>query len=306
MKKTLLLLVAVMATAVATAQNHGDMNFIGSSTFSASTASQDNLRDTVIVGDGNTSVTLPVMVYKALGMTLPSIKFTNLKYVMTGSYQTGDMAFVWEKQYADTIITVDGVEKHLKNVNLVVRYIHTSGELSVVADFQYGVMPFPLHYEMTGYYTADNAWKLAGRGKSTNPYKIYSIEDLQAMSENISAENTGAGEFFLLMNDIDFNNNTFNVIGKDVPFAGTFDGNNKAITNLTTNNAKASYADIFGEITEDATIKNLTINGDVANAIENVVATQNTEAKTVKLVKNGKIVILKNNSEYNVAGALIR
>lgn len=305
MKKIITLVVALVATLAAKAQMHGDMAFIGSSTFSASTATQDNLRDTVKVGDGNTSVTLPVMTYKAMNMVLPSIKFVNLKYAMTGSMATGNMAFVWHQEYQDTVIVLeDGVtEKHLKNVDLTVKYAHAAGELTVDATFQYGNMPFPLHYVQTGYYTKENAWNLVGRGTEANPYKIYDTFDLQQMAENINSENNGNGEHFLMMSDIDFENNTFAPIGQNTAFAGIFDGNNKAITNLATNNAKPTYADIFGDITEEAAIKDLTINGNVADAIESVAAEQADEQPAYKVIRNGKLVIIRNNKEYNAAGA---
>ena len=305
MKKTLLLLVAVMAVAFVEAQNHGNMNFIGNSTFSASTATQDNVKDTVVVGDGNTSVTLPTMYYKAMSMTLPSIKFIDLQYTMTGSFMTGDMAFVWTKEYADTIITLaDGTEKHLKNVSLMVKYTHTTGELTVDVTFTYGFMPFPLNYKQTGYYTVDNAWNLVGRGKETNPYKIYDIADLQAMADNISTTNNGEGEYFLLMNDLDFNNNSFEPIGKSAPFAGTFDGGNHSISNLATNNAKASYSDLFYSVESAVSIKNLTINGTaVATAIKKTVASQEEDKNAVvKVIKNGKLTIIHNNTEFYITG----
>ena len=207
MKKTLLLFVAAMATVAAMAQNHGNMNFIGSSTFTASTASQDNLKDTVVVGDGNTSVTLPSMTYHAMGMTLPSIKFVNLQYVMTGSYMTGDMAFTWHKEYADTTITLtDGTQKVLSNVSLTVTYEHTSGELSVDAKFSYGVMPFPLHYVMTGYYTVvPNEWNLVGRGTAGNPYKIYDEADMNSIVAATTAGASAEGKYFYVMNDVEYN-----------------------------------------------------------------------------------------------------
>lgn len=156
MKKTLLLLLAVMTVVFAEAQNHGDLKFAGASKFGIPSmdAYQDNETDTVVVGDANSSITLPVMYYKTMGMTLPSIKFTNLKYNMEGTYP--NMAFAWHQEYADTTVNVivdgEAQEKHLKNVTLDAKYTHITQAFEVKVTMTYGSMPFPLTYTMSGSY----------------------------------------------------------------------------------------------------------------------------------------------------------
>ncbi len=271
MKKHLLLIIALVASVAAIAQNHGSMNFIGNSTFTASTASQDNVKDTVIVSDDNSAITLPEMHYNAMSMTLPSIKFVNLQYTMTGSYTTNDMAFTWEKEYADTTITLtDGTtQKQLKDVKLKVTYTHNTGELKVDATFQYGSMTFPIHYEQTGYYTVvPNAWNLVGRGTQENPYRLYDAADYKSMADSCDADNSGKDEYFVMMNAIDFNNGTFTpiafndqILPKNSPkqFAGTFDGQTYAVKNLTIGDEAKKSVGFISTLAANGVVKNLTI-----------------------------------------------
>lgn len=278
MKKISTLFVALCAMASAVAQNHGSMNFIGNSTFTATlfNASQSTVKDTVIVGDCNTSVTLPAMTYN--GLTIPAIKYVNLAYTMTGSYMTGDMAFVWTKQYADTTITLaDNTTKELKNVSLTVTYTHTSGQLDVDATFTYGSMPSPIHYVQTGFYTQDsNEWNLVGRGTAANPYRIFEAADFKSLADNISATNKGTGQYFIVMNDIDFGGNAetpaqlpsigkaaiANITNVAWGFNGTLDGNGKSISGIyhteNTNSDAGKFNALFSSLDTLGVIKDLT------------------------------------------------
>ena len=285
MKKTLLTLFAAVASTCAMAQMHNaPMNFIGNSTFSASTVSQDNVKDTVIVADNNTSVTLPVMNYKAMGMTLPSIKFVDLTYEMSGSYMTGDLAFVWSKEYEDTLITLaDGeTQKHLTNVSLKVKYTHAIGRLEVDATFNYGSMPFAINYKQTGYYTVvPNEWNLVGRGTKANPYRIYDAADFYSMADNINATNVGTDQYFLVMADtIDFGGSAdvpallpsigkkaiTNVTTVAYGFNGNFEGNGVVIEgiyhNEAGNNDKGKFNSIFASVDVAGVIRNMEVSGN--------------------------------------------
>ena len=266
MKKKLLLFAAItMTAACAKAQMHSAMNFIGNATFTAVTfqASQDNAKDTVIIADGNTSVTLPELHYNAMGMTLPSIKFTDLTYVMEGNPMAGTGKFTWEKQYADTVITLaDGVtEKHLTNVTLKVVYTHTSGQLDVDVTFKYGSMPSPLHYVQQGYYTVvPNDWNLVGRGTSKNPYKVYDEDDVTAIKDAVTNGASAEGIYFQAMSDVTYAENTY--------AAGT-------VFNLP------GSADAVASVKADNSV---------------------AASKTIKVIKDGRIVILGNGNAYGAAG----
>lgn len=128
----------------------------------------------------------------------------------------------------------------------------------------------------TGEYTltnlTDNAiltkLEFKGSGTKTDPYLIESAEDLNRLSLNVNTGNNYLGYYFKQTNDIDLNGATFTAIGTETnPFAGTYDGNDKTISNAIIGNEKLDYQGIFGYVkdtnTEDGitpTIKNLGVN----------------------------------------------
>jgi hypothetical protein len=86
-----------------------------------------------------------------------------------------------------------------------------------------------------------------GAGTRTNPYKIFTFQDMKTLSDRVNSGNTYERTYFKLMNDIDFNQDTtFIPIGGqkrdysqgparwrwEYAFNGTFDGNYKVIRNL--------------------------------------------------------------------------
>lgn len=218
-------------------------------------------------------------------MTIKSFTVSGLTYTMTGNYQTGDMAFEWNASgLTTTTIGTDGLEKSITVSALKAKYTHTTGELSLELTFNYGTMPYALTYEIDGFYTIDNAWGLSGRGTEGNPYRIYDADDFTAMAKNYNAEtNTGKGEYFLLMNNVDFGGSEENPvqlpsIGKNADlkiasvsggFDGTFDGNNYAISGIyhtnNGNNADGKYNGLFSLTDVNAVIKGVYM--DVNNNI---------------------------------------
>lgn len=106
---------------------------------------------------------------------------------------------------------------------------------------------------------------------STNAIEIDSAEDLA----NIPT--TGLDKDYILTKDITVTDDTYTPIGNyENRFKGTFDGNNKTITvditysdkTFTTANTMtdAKYVGLFGA-TEDATIKNLTVKGEMTVSV---------------------------------------
>lgn len=88
---------------------------------------------------------------------------------------------------------------------------------------------------------------LNGDGTESNPYKIYTLNDLQNMNNNLSAH-------YILMNDIDASETSMwnNGAGfEPIPysFTGTFDGQNHTISNLYINRPNTYYVGLFGYIT---------------------------------------------------------
>lgn len=287
MKKIFTLIVACIAAVSAMAQMHGAMNFIGNSEFYLPTMKEQTLTKTVkddvqvTMNSDYQSITVPDMTYAAMGMTIKSFTITGLSYTMTGSYPTGDMAFEWSTDYfATKTVGTDGNEKTITGSALKAKYTHATGEFTLEITFKYGAMPMALTYNIDGFYTADNAWGLSGRGTQGNPYRIYDAADFTALAQNYSTENTGKGEYFLVMNDVNFGGSAENpvqlpAIAKDGNaqiakisggFNGTFDGGNHTISGIyhtnNSNSADGKYNGLFGFVDKEGVIKNVIFGKD--------------------------------------------
>ena len=115
---------------------------------------------------------------------------------------------------------------------------------------------------------------LQGTGEETDPWQIESLGHMIALASAVNDGNTFEGKFFKVMNDISGVTNQIGYLVGDFdkeaerefkPFQGTFDGNNKAIT-LDLNGLTCpdiQRIGLFGELTDGATIKDLTLNGTV-------------------------------------------
>lgn len=112
-----------------------------------------------------------------------------------------------------------------------------------------------------------------GDGSESAPYEIADGAQLAYLARQVANENAtyaGTGVHYILTDNIDLNNHEWCPIGTGVNlsgdssdnaiFHGSFDGNDKHITNVLIQNAKSyhRYFGLFGNI-EGATIQNLTI-----------------------------------------------
>ena len=107
-----------------------------------------------------------------------------------------------------------------------------------------------------------------GFGIKTNPYLIEDAKDLKLLAEKVNSGERYEGKYFKQTADIDLNNEPWTPIGtvinngKDAkPFKGTFDGDGYKITNLKVT-GNSNNAGLFG-YTQDATIKNCNVTGEV-------------------------------------------
>lgn len=107
-----------------------------------------------------------------------------------------------------------------------------------------------------------------GFGIKTNPYLIRNVNDLKLLAEKVNSGERYEGKYFKQTADIDLNNEPWTPIGtvinngKDAkPFKGTFDGDGYKITNLKVT-GNSNNAGLFG-YTQDATIKNCNVTGEV-------------------------------------------
>ncbi len=169
MKKIFTLIVALVATLSVMAQNHGAMNFAGTSTFYVvgmeSTTTTNTENDKVVltlVGEGSkqAEIVIPDMEYNMNGNIMTVKSFTansGVEYTMTGSFQTGDMAFEWEEgEFSTTTTGVDGNTKAVTG-KIKAKYAHNAKKLEVSTTFTYGAMPFSIHYEINGDYLKASA-----------------------------------------------------------------------------------------------------------------------------------------------------
>lgn len=107
----------------------------------------------------------------------------------------------------------------------------------------------------------------SGSGTQSDPYKIFYADQLSQM-RNFTNQ---SGVVFKLMNDLDISTwLTENYPGQgwqpigssSTPFKGVFDGNGKTITGFSITRTSTDYVGLFA-VVEGATIKNLTLKGDI-------------------------------------------
>ena len=157
-------------------------------------------------------------------------------------------------------------------------------------------------------------WGLQGSGTQTDPYQILSASDFVTIAEKISADNTGAGEYFKVMNDIDFGGTAENpvqlpAIGKSAitnvstiawGFEGTLDGDNHEIKGIyhtnNTNTKDGQFNAIFSSLGENGVVKNLIFGKD------NYVNSYNYVAPFVSISK-GAIENCTNHADISAANA---
>ncbi|MCR5768983.1 MAG: hypothetical protein K6G45_10910, partial [Lachnospiraceae bacterium] len=121
-----------------------------------------------------------------------------------------------------------------------------------------------------------------GNGSPSNPYKVSTIEQFKKIGGHADA-------CFIQTTDLDFEYENFETMFTTDPFNGTYDGNNKKISNIVLNDS------IFMKTSTSSCVKNM----DIVNAILNVPTDKNFY--TSILVKNnyGKIDSCKVNASIN-------
>lgn len=96
-----------------------------------------------------------------------------------------------------------------------------------------------------------------GDGSKSNPYQVSDIAQLKAVTKH-------NGMSFIQTADLDFKNKALSPLcSKDAPFYGTYDGNNRTISNM--NNIFEGYTGvgIFAAVGEKGTVKNIVVKDSV-------------------------------------------
>lgn len=156
MKKVLLtILTIVFSVSAMRAQSHGVMKFAGPSTFgvAAMDAWQDNENDTILFQMNSTSdadITIPVMYYKAMNLTIPSFTIHGAQFSM--DYTTRNATFA-EQTFEETVV-VDGEEKQIKGTSFSAFYNHAEKRFELQMVISYGKMPFPVTYSVKATYVS--------------------------------------------------------------------------------------------------------------------------------------------------------
>ena len=105
----------------------------------------------------------------------------------------------------------------------------------------------------------------SGEGTEANPYLISSRADMDKLSEAASAQNLSfEREYFKMTGDIDMGGTAFSPIAPASglnAFAGIFDGAGYSLKNFALDNAtdKKLNSALFGKVSKDGVVKNLTI-----------------------------------------------
>ena len=97
---------------------------------------------------------------------------------------------------------------------------------------------------------------IIGAGTAEDPFLIYTAKGLNFFRKLV--ENGSTTLIAKLMNDIDLNNEAWTPIAN---YSGTFDGNRKTVSGLNVKDVQ--YAGLFSTL-NDATVKNVTVTGNVA------------------------------------------
>lgn len=164
----------------------------------------------------------------------------------------------------------------------------------------------------TGGTSESKTWGLSGSGTESDPYQIKTADDFTKMASNFNANHKGTGEFFKMMNDIDFGGSAENpvqlpAIGKDgnaaiakiaYGFDGIFDGDNHTITGIyhtnKGNDANGKYNGLFGCIDKNGVVKNIIMGKD--NHIESY-----NYVSSIASLNMGKIENCVNNADIIAA-----
>ena len=136
----------------------------------------------------------------------------------------------------------------------------------------------PSTFLAEGYEAVENEGKwtvkpifAGGTGTAEDPFVIQNAEQFKAFRDNVNAGNTFAGKTIELMDNIDLSSvENWVPIGNESgkAFAGTFDGNNKTISNLKI--TSGGYIGLFGYVDGGAAIKNVNLVGANVSGTERV------------------------------------
>lgn len=108
--------------------------------------------------------------------------------------------------------------------------------------------------------TEPNYLELLKHNETADIYFVYTATDLNLVSMAVKNGNNFLDCEIKVMEDIDFNGNSFSPIGNsETPFFGNFNGNNHTINNIKASNQDKEYCGLFGYVGPYGIVRNLTL-----------------------------------------------
>ena len=144
----------------------------------------------------------------------------------------------------------------------------------------------------------------AGDGTQDNPFQIETAAQLAYFAKAVNEGNWYDGEYIILKNNIDLNNQEWTPIGiYRSSFRGNFDGRNHTVMGMLISNSSADYVGLFGECTRhniNSAIKNITVKDSTIQGKRFVGA---IVGRAVEInIENCRSIANTINSEKNVGG----
>lgn len=188
--------------------------------------------------------------------------------------------------------------------NVLVKATETG--YSIVNNMQPGNMPFPLVATAEVVKSSTNVYGFAGSGTLADPYQLTSAGDFATLAKNVTADHRATGEYFKVMNDIDFGGSMLPNIAMDGilegkinktewGFEGHILGNHASISGVK-HELNAGFQSLFSVLAEGGTIS------DLVFAKDNVFSTKTYTAPFASLCY-GTISNCTNYADISASGA---
>lgn len=184
-----------------------------------------------------------------IGITVPD----NKTWITATNPETNSVASGW----------LDEAKGHTIYIDILVVYENNVVKETVSVD-----IPLTVNAKWDGV-TIDTAWY----NNTALSFNLDHASQLAGLAKLVNEGNSFKDKTIILSNDIDLNNQQWTPIGiiDAFPFEGTFDGNNKNISNLKCiQETSITGTGLFGSLKESGVIKNVTINNAIVHGQSSV------------------------------------
>ena len=148
-----------------------------------------------------------------------------------------------------------------------------------------------------------------GNGSPNDPYRIYSVNDIDTINRQLNFGNTYSGDNFILMNDLDLSgyNGGLTIGTKKAIFEGTIDGNGKKIIGNVIDGSTDNIG-LFPYLGSSAVIKNIifvncqSLGSSTYDNVGIVAGTNNGKIENIKILSNNDANYSKVSGQDNIGG----